>query len=125
MKRIIVADDEPLVVRVLTSALKREGYEVQACANGLLALEAIRAKVPDALMTDIEMPKMTGEELCKTLAETLPNRSFPIFVATSLVDIEHRQWSQKMQNVFFLEKPVSVRKLVTRLADYFNSVEPA
>lgn len=130
-RRILLADDEPMVLRVLRLQLQKAGYEVDTAPNGLVALDLVRQSAPDALITDIEMPKMSGEELCAALAAELPNRRFPIFVATSLTGLRHREWAQALGNLHFLEKPVSARKLLTTLADYFaahedeNSREPA
>jgi hypothetical protein len=49
----------------------------------------------------------------------MPNREFPIFISTSLTAMEHRQWSQKIPNLIFLEKPISIRKLRSSIAEFF------
>ena len=124
MKRILIADDEATVIRVMQRALRRAGYDVETARNGLEALEAIEQRPPDVLVTDIEMPRMDGRELCQTIAQRYPQRAFPIFVVTSLTAIEHRQWSQQISNLNFLEKPVSIRQLTARLDEYF-AAQPA
>jgi DNA-binding response OmpR family regulator len=116
MRRVIVVDDEPHLTRVLKQALTRSGYDVHLCLNGLEGLKAIRDRSPDILITDIQMPRMTGQEMCKVLQEEMPGRTFPIYVMSSAVDREHREWSSQMKNVFFLEKPLSMRTLLDRLA---------
>jgi len=120
MKRVLIVDDEATVIRVLRRALENAGYAVEPARNGLEALEKIRAQAPDVLVTDIEMPKMNGQELCQTLHREQTHRSFPIFVVTSLTAIEHRKWSREIPNLFFLEKPVSIRRLTARLDEYFQ-----
>ncbi|MGI9261419.1 MAG: response regulator [Woeseiaceae bacterium] len=122
MHKILIVDDEPIVIRVIRLALAKEGYEVDTAPNGKVALEKIQASAPDALITDIEMPIMTGEELCKELHSSMPEREFPIFVATSLTALEHRFWSKSIPNLSFLEKPISARKLVAELSTYFRSL---
>jgi len=119
MKKIVIADDEPHVLRVLKLSLEKEGYEVEACANGKEALTKLEREQPDILITDIQMPQMTGEELCLHINEHMPNRKFLIFVLTSRTEIEHREWSRKVHNLLFLEKPVSIRNLIEKLDDYF------
>jgi len=64
------------------------------------------------LITDIQMPRMTGQELCHRVREALPERTFPILVMTSRVEREHRQWASALPGIEFLEKPLSPRKLV-------------
>jgi len=118
-KRILLADDEPMVLRVLRLQLQNSGYDVDTAPNGEAALEKIRQSAPDVLITDIEMPRMTGEELCKTLRDEFPERVFPVFVATSLTGLEHRRWAQSINNLHFLEKPLSARKLIAVLEQHF------
>lgn len=122
MQKILIADDEPIVIRVIRLALTKEGYDIDTAPNGKAALEKIQASAPDALITDIQMPLMSGEELCKELHRSMPDRQFPIFVATSLTALEHRFWSKSIPNLTFLEKPISARKLVAELNAYFHSV---
>lgn len=121
-KRVLIVDDEALVLRVLKLALERAGYEVEACPNGEAAYERILERRPDVLITDIEMPRMTGEELCKRIHEELPERKFPIFVATSVTAVEHRIWSQSIPNLRFLEKPVSASRLLEAVAQAVGDV---
>lgn len=115
MATIYLTDDEPVPIRVLKMTLERQGYEVESFVNGKAALERIREQQPDALITDIEMPVMTGEDLCKHLQEEFPARTFPIFVVTSVTDLAHRDWARKMSNLSFVEKPVSMRRLTADL----------
>ena len=119
MKTVLIVDDEPVVLRVLKLALKQARYAVISASNGEEALALVQESHPDVLITDIEMPRMSGETLCKRLCEELPDRKFPIFVVTSVTAIEHREWSRDLPNVMFLEKPISTRKLLARLNDYF------
>jgi len=122
MTKILIADDEPHVLRVLKMSLEKEGYEVDVCANGMEALSRIQQQAPDVLITDIQMPKMTGEELCRHIDEYMPDRQFLIFVLTSRTEVEHREWSRDIQNLLFLEKPVSIRNLVEKLDGYFAGI---
>ena len=123
MKRIVIVDDEPMVIRVLRLALEKEGYEVDSFPNGQAALQAVLAEPPDLMITDIEMPKMSGQELCLQLKQKMPDREFPIMVSTSLTATEHRKWSKDIPDLIFMEKPISARYLVAELARLF--AEPA
>ena len=120
-KRVLIVDDEAVVVRVLKLVLERSGYAVESSSNGQAALERIMEQAPDVLITDIEMPRMTGEALCKQIHESFPERDYPIFVVTSVTALEHRVWSSEIPKIIFLEKPVSARKLLAALNDYFTA----
>lgn len=121
MKKIIIADDEPHVLRVLKLSLEREGYDVEVFANGKVALARLEQGHPDILITDIHMPIMTGEQLCQHIQQEMPDRKFLIFVLTSRTEVEHREWSRQIDNLLFLEKPVSIRNLVVKLNEYFET----
>lgn len=69
MTRVLVADDDPSVRRVLERALEREGYVVATASNGAEALEAVAAAPPDLVVTDINMPDVDGIELLINLVE--------------------------------------------------------
>ena len=118
-KKILIVDDEPHVIRVMRIALQKAGYDVDDARNGAQALEKILANPPDLLITDIDMPRMTGKELCGRILELMPEREFGIYILTARVEDDHRSWSSAMGNLDFLEKPVSIRRLLERLDEYF------
>jgi len=120
MRHVLIADDEPMVARLLRIALERAGYRVSTVPDGLAAWERIRQAPPDVLITDIDMPRMNGEQLCRRVQEEIVDRQFPICVLTSKTAIEHRDWSQKITDLMFLEKPVSVRMLLAKLDERFR-----
>ncbi|MDO8208466.1 MAG: response regulator [Gallionella sp.] len=121
MKRILIVDDEPHITRVLKLYLGRAGYAVDTAENGQAGLDAIVKNVPDVLFTDIQMPVMTGKQLCFALEEQYPQRTFPVFVMTSMTDREHREWTQQISNLQFLEKPLSMRAMTHALNKYFDA----
>ena len=121
MTRILIVDDEPVVLRVMRVALEKDGYQVDVAIDGEDALEKIAANCPDVMITDIEMPRMTGQELCLHIQATMPDREFPIFISTSLTALEHREWSRSISRLIFLEKPISIRKLRTAIEGYLHS----
>ena len=122
-KRILVVDDELHMIRVIKLFLERAGYKVDTASNGQDALASILKDPPDVLLTDINMPRMTGQQLCAELHKQLPERTFPIFVMTSMTDRENRDWTQKMSNIALLEKPVSMRMLIAELTKRFSPGE--
>lgn len=122
MKRVLIVDDEPHVTHVLKLFLERAGYATQTCPDGQAALAAILESPPDALITDIQMPLMTGKQLCIALEEQHPKRSFPILVMTSMTDRDHHEWTSHINKLELLEKPLSMRAVVVTLEKYFAAV---
>ena len=118
-RTILLVDDEPHVIRVLRLMLEREGYEVASANDGAEALEKMGARRPDVMVSDIQMAGMDGRELCRTARARYPDDSFPIFVMTSMTASNEREWVKELRNVDFLEKPLSPRQLIARLAAHF------
>ncbi|MDH3613673.1 MAG: response regulator [Gammaproteobacteria bacterium] len=123
MKRIFIVDDQPPVIRVLRLGFEEAGYEVDSANNGSECLLKLCDGQPDFLVTDIDMPRMSGKELCLAIEKQFPNRSFPIVVLTSRTELEHREWTSEIKNLSFMEKPVSIRRLVSIVNRALNGGE--
>lgn len=115
MKRVLLVDDEPMILRIMRVALEDVGFIVQVAHNGEQALSVLETFEPDAVVTDIDMPRMNGRDLCIRLRQRFPAEVLPIFVVTAKTAVEHRIWSELIDNLHFLEKPISIRKLGSRL----------
>ena len=115
MKSILIVDDHAPIIRVLKLGIEEAGYEVDTASNGAECLTKLCAGHPDFLVTDIDMPRMTGKELCLSIVKQFPGRTFPIVVLTSRTEMEHRDWTREIDNLTFMEKPVSVRRLLSHI----------
>lgn len=118
-KKILIADDEPYITRVLKMVLQKEGYQVICVNNGKQALEYYTSDHPDLIVTDVKMPQMTGRELVETIRNANNDSDTPIVVMTSTLESENREWVGYVGNVSFLGKPVSPRDLVKLVDGYF------
>lgn len=119
VKKILIADDEPYVSRVLKLVLQKEGYQVNCVNNGEQALAAYRETQPDIIVTDVKMPHMTGRDLVEVVRETDGDSQTPIVVMTSTLESENRDWVSGVEGVQFVGKPVSPRELVRIVNDCF------
>jgi len=115
MKKILIVDDHAPVIRVLKLGIEEAGYEVDTASNGSECLVKLCSGQPDFLVTDIDMPRMSGKELCAAIEEQFPDRKFPIVVLTSRTEMEHRDWTRNITDLTFMEKPVSVRRLLAHI----------
>lgn len=115
MKRILIVDDHAPVIRVLKLGIEDAGYEVDTARNGSECMAKLCSAHPDFLITDIDMPQMSGKELCLAIVKQFPERTFPIVVLTSRTELEHRDWTANIDNLAFMEKPVSVRRLLSHI----------
>lgn len=118
--KILIAEDEPYISRVLKLVLQKAGYEVTCVDNGKQAMEAYMNTRPDILITDVKMPQMTGRELVERIRLIENNDVTPVVVMTSTLESENRDWVTDVENVSFLGKPVSPRELVRVVNSYFT-----
>ena len=120
MKHVMIVDDHAPVIRVLKLGLEEAGFEVTSANNGSECLVKLCEGLPDFLVTDIDMPRMSGKELCLAIEAQFPDRRFPIVVLTSRTELEHRDWTRGIDNLEFMEKPVSIRRLIAHVTRALN-----
>jgi CheY-like chemotaxis protein len=124
VKHVLIVDDDPAVALVLVRMFTKSGFGATHAANGLVALEALSSKHFDAMICDINMPKMTGRELCRHLHDQGPYLPSCVFVVTSLTQLEERDWLKEIPTIELVEKPVSPRELVRRVQERLIENEP-
>ncbi|MFQ5472658.1 MAG: response regulator [Dehalococcoidia bacterium] len=114
MSRILVAEDDPHILRVISLWLKRQSHEVIEARNGLMALELFNVHRPQIVVTDINMPGMDGLELLETLGKS-DCKPRGIVVLTNRWD--HREIGEQLANrgVQVVPKPFSPSDLASRI----------
>ncbi|KJQ55038.1 response regulator [Microbacterium sp. SA39] len=116
--RVLVVDDDPDVALLVKTVLERRaGFLVDVAEDGRIAIERMAEVRPDVVVTDIEMPGLSGLELLAELRRTSP--SVPVIVMTAHVSVEYAVSALRAQADEFLTKPLDNTKLVevvTRLA---------
>ena len=110
-ERILVVDDEPLVVKTIKEMLERLGYDITTKTSSVEALEMFRAAPHsfNAVITDMTMPDMTGVQLSKNLMEIRPD--IPIIILTGFNGKINEEKAGELGISGFLMKPVEKRKL--------------
>jgi len=81
--RILVVDDEAHILHVLSLKLRNAGYEVLTAVDGEDGYEIAGQELPDLIITDFQMPYMTGLELCRALAADAPTAHIPVLILTA------------------------------------------
>src|SRR5437016_14355834 len=115
---IAVVDDEANIRETVAFALRREGYEVLAYADGAEAWDAFRERLPDLAIIDIVMPRLDGLDLCRKVRSL--SDSVPIIFLTSRDDEIDRILGLELGGDDYLCKPFSMRELVARVRVLFR-----
>lgn len=114
-KKILVADDETHILHVLSMKLMNAGYEVLTALDGEEALELCLAEGPDLVITDLQMPCMTGLELCNRLRGNDQTRDTPVVMLTARgFNIEEEDTLTAGISVV-LSKPFSPREVLAKV----------
>ncbi len=114
--QILIVDDEPINIRILTGMLSQEGYRILLHASsGQEALEVLKKCTPDIILLDVMMPEMDGFELCKKIKERKDKGLIPVVMVTALQDKIHRQMALEAGADDFLTKPIDRTELIIRI----------
>lgn len=116
-KKILVADDEPAVLRSLEFILKKEGYQVLTATNGQEAYDQAMATPPDLCLLDIQMPRMDGNEVCRKLRDDPTGAGLYIIMITAKGQESDRLNSMESGANEFITKPFSPRKVIARIKE--------
>lgn len=116
-KRILIVDDDEMVLMALNELLKPEGYEIDSVGNARDALTKIEENRYDLLMLDIIMPEMSGLELCKIIRKRDECAEIPIVFLTAKSREEDRVLGLEAGANLFLSKPISPDKLLAIVSE--------
>lgn len=116
-KTIVIADDEPHVLRSLEFILKKQGYKVITAVNGEDALEKVRGSEPDLVFLDIQMPRMDGNTVLRNLREDPKYQDLYIVMITAKGQEADRLHSLESGANEYVTKPYSPRKLIGRVKE--------
>ncbi len=118
VSRILIVDDEAHILHVLSLKLRNAGYEVLTASDGEEGFELASAELPDLVITDYQMPFMTGLELCHALADQKSTAKIPILILTARGHALEDQ-DLKIDNVKgVLSKPFSPRAVLQLVEEY-------
>jgi DNA-binding response OmpR family regulator len=122
---VLLADDSPLIHRHTVPILEDEGYEVRSAHDGEQAVALARELVPDLVITDIEMPKLDGYGVCKTLKAEAALAHVPVLICSSLGEAADLERGFDAGADDYLVKPIVPEELITRVAALVRGQLPA
>ncbi len=116
-KKVLVVDDEIHIVHVVAIKLRNNGYEVLTASNGAEAYETACAENPDIIVTDFQMPIMSGIELVQKLRENGQTKDIPVVMLTARSFAISKEQQENMKISACLSKPFSPRELLGNIED--------
>lgn len=108
---LMVVDDDAVTRQTMEDILTDEGYEVMLAQDGRDASEQLARRMPQLLLTDLEMPELNGERLIEHVRATHPQ--LPILVLTSRLVIDARREAQRLGVIGYINKPIEIDTLLS------------
>ncbi|HEY9895273.1 MAG TPA: EAL domain-containing protein [Candidatus Sericytochromatia bacterium] len=112
---ILIVDDTPLNLRLLSNILTKAGYQVRQALSSEMALRAVQALPPDLLLLDIMMPSMDGYTLCQTLKENSYTASIPVVFLSALSDGLDKAKAFAVGGADYITKPFHLEEVLARV----------
>ena len=124
-RKILVADDEIHIVQVVAIKLRNNGFEVITAGNGREAFELASSEKPDLIVTDFQMPAMTGLELIENLRSQPDTSEIPVIMLTARGFAIEDEKKQSLNISACLSKPFSPRELLQNVEQVLAQSAPA
>ncbi|MBE9076285.1 response regulator [Romeria aff. gracilis LEGE 07310] len=117
---ILVIDDTPENLHLLSSMLTERGYKVRSVTKGLTGLRGAQAAPPDLVLLDINMPQMNGYEVCQQLKANAVTREIPVIFISALGDVPDKVQAFSVGGVDFITKPFQVEEVHARIENHLS-----
>jgi two-component system alkaline phosphatase synthesis response regulator PhoP len=115
VKKILITDDEPDIIKVVKFRLIKLGYEVSTATNGREGLESVRAVKPDLVLLDFRMPYLNGDEVCREIKKDESTRHIPVILMTATIENAMVGDIQSMGADDFILKPFEPEVLIEKI----------
>jgi CheY-like chemotaxis protein len=115
LQTILIVDDNPTNLEVLSETLTRSGYQVSVAIDGESAIEQVKYHLPALILLDIMMPGIDGFETCRRLKQNPVSRDIPVIFMTALTDTEHKVKGFSLGAVDYVTKPFQREEVLARI----------
>lgn len=117
VKRILVVDDEPHILKLVAFSLKSGGYEVLEATDGLSAISVVQAEQPDLVLMDVMMPTLDGYEACRRLKADPATADIPVIMLTAKTQSTEHKTGYDVGAADYINKPFTPKDLVAHVRE--------
>ena len=122
---ILIADDEPNQLELMSFNLSNAGYSIIKATNGKEAIELIENHSPDLIILDWMMPKMSGIDVCRTLRSRSETKQIPIIILSARSEDSDKSLGLDTGADDYISKPFSPKELISRVKALLRRARPA
>ncbi|MEC4985266.1 MAG: adenylate/guanylate cyclase domain-containing protein [Oscillatoria sp. PMC 1068.18] len=119
-ENILVVDDHPVNLKLLTELLSEQGYHVRVAPNGKLALQSVQANFPDLIILDLIMPEMDGYQVCKQLKANPETEHIPVIFLTAVNEAIDKVKAFTLGGVDYITKPFEEEEVLARVENHLR-----
>ncbi|MBF0431967.1 MAG: response regulator [Fibrobacteria bacterium] len=119
--KILLADDEPDIVRTVRKRLEISGFEVATAQNGLEALEKLKEFKPDLVVLDVMMPELNGHQVCRTIREAPDTCDLPVIMLTAKAQESDKFWGGEVGASLYITKPFDDKVLISKIKELLEN----
>lgn len=117
---ILIVDDTPANLRLLSGMLTEQGYEVRAVKKGRMAIKAVRTLPPDLILLDIMMPDMDGYQVCQQLKADAATCEIPVIFLSALDEVIDKVKAFEVGGVDYISKPFHLQEVLVRVKNQIS-----
>ncbi|MCB1722528.1 MAG: response regulator [Chromatiaceae bacterium] len=117
MAKILIVDDSPTELHVLTKILRQGGHEALTASDGESGIAAAQTQAPDAILMDVVMPGINGFQATRKLSRDPKTQHIPVLMVTTKDQETDREWGMRQGAKGYLVKPVDGRELLQKLGE--------
>jgi CheY-like chemotaxis protein len=125
MPTVVIADDSPTLRRIVSTVLEREGFTVVQAEDGVQAVQAVFRTMPDAVVLDVQMPRVSGYVTARLLKDDWRTADIPVLLLTSLDAASDRYWGAQVGAERFLTKDFEAPELVDAVHEVLSVADSA
>ena len=121
MARVLIVDDSPTEMHVLTTILEKNGYEVISAENGEMGVEVAKREKPDLVLMDVVMPGLNGFQATRQLKKDAETSHIPVVIVTTKDQETDKIWGMRQGAKDYLTKPVEEGSLINTISAILGS----
>src|SRR5947209_12706735 len=125
MPTVVIADDSPTLRRIVSSVLTRDGFEVVQAEDGVQAVQTVFRTMPDAVVLDVQMPRVSGYVAARLLKDDWQTAEIPVILLTSLDAASDRYWGSQAGADRYLTKDFEAPQLVEAVREVIADADAA
>lgn len=122
-KKLLVVDDSPTQLRLMTDPLLSRGYEIVTASDGVEALEKVASEKPDLVLLDVIMPKKNGFRVCRDIKISPLYKDIKVILISSKDQESDKYWGERQGADLYITKPFTDEDLVSGVAQLLGEEE--